>query len=78
MIEITSQGFFYGIRQTLPPSLISIIGNLLRIPAALLLLPLTKDITTLWWIIGASSILKGIVAGIWYLLVRRSTISSNR
>lgn len=72
MIEITSQGFFYGIRKTIPPSLISIIGNLLRIPAALLLLPMTQEITTLWWIIATSSILKGIVAGIWYLTVRHS------
>lgn len=70
MLEITSQGFFYGIRKTLPPSLISIIGNLLRIPAALILLPITQEITTLWWIIAISSILKGAVAGLWYLIVR--------
>ncbi|MDO5017052.1 MAG: MATE family efflux transporter [Porphyromonas sp.] len=70
MLEITAQGFFYGVRKTLPPSLISIIGNLLRIPAALVLLPMTGQITTLWWVIAASSILKGVVSGAWYLYER--------
>lgn len=70
MLEITSQGFFYGIRKTLPPSLISMIGNLLRIPAALILLPITQSITTLWWIIAVSSILKGLVAATYYLIMR--------
>lgn len=70
MIEITCQGFFYGIRRTLPPSIISIGGNLLRIPLARILLPLTGDITTLWWIIAGTSILKGIVAGIWFFVER--------
>lgn len=71
MLEITSQGFFYGIRRTLPPSLISIIGNLLRIPFALILLPLYPNITILWWIICISSVLKGTVAFIWYFAERR-------
>lgn len=70
MLEITSQGYFYGTRRTLPPALISIVGNLIRIPAALILLPITRDITTLWWIIASTSILKGLVAGLWYLRVR--------
>lgn len=70
MIEITCQGFFYGIRRTLPPSIISIGGNLLRIPLAIVLLPLTGDITTLWWIIAGTSILKGFVAGIWFFVER--------
>lgn len=70
MLEITSQGYFYGTRRTIPPAIISIGGNLLRIPAALILLPITQSVTTLWWIIAASSILKGIAAGAWYLYVR--------
>ncbi len=70
MLEITSQGYFYGTRRTVPPAIISIVGNLLRIPAAMILLPITRDVTTLWWIIAISSILKGIAAGLWYLKVR--------
>ncbi|MDN4753934.1 MATE family efflux transporter [Porphyromonadaceae bacterium W3.11] len=71
MLEITSQGFFYGIRRTLPPSLISMVGNLLRIPFALILLPIFSDIIVLWWIISISSILKGAVAFAWYFRERK-------
>lgn len=71
MLEITSQGFFYGIRRTLPPSLISMLGNLLRIPFALVLLPIYSQITLLWWIICLSSVLKGTVAFTWYFVERR-------
>lgn len=74
MLEITSQGYFYGTRRTIPPAIISIGGNLLRIPAALILLPITQDVVTLWWIIAISSILKGVAAGIWYLRVRRHSM----
>ncbi|TFH94586.1 MATE family efflux transporter [Porphyromonas levii] len=70
MLEITSQGYFYGVRRTIPPAIISIVGNSLRIPAALILLPITQDVNTLWWIIAASSTLKGLAAGLWYLRVR--------
>lgn len=71
MLEITSQGFFYGIRRTLPPSLISMVGNLIRIPFALILLPIYSQITILWWIICISSVLKGAVAFAWYFVERR-------
>lgn len=71
MLEITIQGFFYGVRKSLPPSLISSVGNLLRIPLALLLLPSFGAIEVLWWIVAGTSILKGIVASGWYLLERR-------
>lgn len=71
MLEITTQGFFYGIRRTVPPSLISMGGNLLRIPLALILLPLFGDIIVLWWIISGTSILKGCVSFIWYFRERK-------
>lgn len=37
MLEITTQGVFYGTGRTVPPALVSITGNMLRIPLALLL-----------------------------------------
>ena len=37
MLEITMHGFFYGIGRTMPPAVISIGFNLLRIPLAILL-----------------------------------------
>ncbi len=78
MLEITSQGFFYGIRKTLPPSLISIIGNLLRIPAAYIILPLTNNIISLWWIIAISTIVKGLMAAAYYFYIKHKGIISER
>lgn len=72
MTEVTFQGFFFGLNRSLPPSLISIGGNLLRIPLALILLPITRDIAVLWWIICGTSILKGIMAVLYYLARRPS------
>lgn len=74
MIEITCQGLFYGLRRTLPPSLISIGGNLIRIPIAMILLPLTGSILTLWWIISLTSILKGLLALLYFLRLRKSLV----
>ncbi|MDO5035354.1 MAG: MATE family efflux transporter [Porphyromonas sp.] len=71
MLEITCQGFFYGIRRSLPPALISMGGNLLRIPLAIFLMPYFGSISTLWWIIAGSSMLKGLLAGAWYLVEQR-------
>lgn len=71
MTEVTFQGFFFGLNRSIPPSLISIGGNLLRIPLALMLLPMTHDITVLWWIICGTSILKGLLAVLYYLSQHR-------
>ena len=70
MIEITFQGFFYGLQRSLPPSLISITGNLIRIPAAWLLLLFFPGLDALWFVIMASSVLKGLAALGYYLLRR--------
>lgn len=70
MTEVTFQGFFFGLNRSVPPSLISIGGNLLRLPLALILLPIFGDITILWWVICGTSILKGILAFAYYLLQR--------
>lgn len=37
MLEITMQGVFYGIGKTIPPAIISIALNYLRIPIAIFL-----------------------------------------
>ena len=71
MLEITCQGLFYGLRRSLPPALVSIGGNLIRIPIALVLLPLTGTILTLWWIISLTSILKGLLALLYFFRLRK-------
>lgn len=75
ILEITSQGFFYGIRKTVPPAIISIGGNLLRIPACLITLEYYPSVETIWWVISLSTILKGTVAMIWYLRARKQILS---
>lgn len=75
ILEITAQGFFYGIRRTIPPAIISIGGNLLRIPACLIALEYYPSIETIWWIISLSTILKGMAAMIWYLRARGQILS---
>jgi len=73
-IEITATGAFNGIGKAMPPTIIGIIGNVLRIPFAFILayslidiLPLFSEyisqddvpVTGVWWGITITSILKG-------------------
>lgn len=74
MIEVCFQGFFYGMRRPLPPSLISISCNFLRIPMAFLLLKYVGGINCLWWTICITCIIKGTLAGGYYLAKGRSKI----
>ena len=69
-LEITTQGMFNGIGKTIPPSTISIVFNLLRIPLAIYLASV-MGITGVWWAIAISSIVKGIVAPVWFSVVYR-------
>ena len=69
MLEIATQGLFYGTARTVFPAVISIGGNLLRIPLALLLIGMGFGPESVWWAISLSSMLKGlaIVCGLPYL-----------
>lgn len=60
MLEIATQGLFYGTARTVFPAVISITGNLLRIPLAMLLISMGLGIEAVWWAISISSMLKGI------------------
>lgn len=66
MIEITMQGLFYGTGRTLPPAIISITFNTLRIPLAITLGTMGWGIAGVWWAISISSILKGVVSFVWF------------
>ena len=74
MLEIVIQGVFYGIGRTIPPAIISITCNYLRIPMALLLVSFGWGLSGIWWSICITSILKGIIIFIWFLYVKRKTL----
>lgn len=83
-IEITATGAFNGIGRAIPPAIVGIVGNVLRIPFAFLFsytlidyLPTFQDwiqadsvlVTGVWWGITLSSILKGSVLFLWFLVL---------
>lgn len=83
-IEITATGAFNGIGRAIPPAIVGILGNVLRIPLAFflsytlidylpkfsqLLSPDTIIATGVWWGLTLSSILKGSVLFLWFLLI---------
>lgn len=71
MLEITMQGLFYGTGRTVPPAIISITFNSLRIPLAIVLTATGLGITGVWWAISISSMLKGIVAFVWFRILQK-------
>lgn len=68
VVEMTTVGGFQGIGKTLPPSIVSIIFTGSRIPMALILSATTLGLDGIWWSITISSILKGIVLPIWFII----------
>lgn len=74
MLEITMQGLFYGTGRTVPPAIISITFNTLRIPLAIILAATSLGIDGVWWAISISSALKGIVAFIWFRLLQKKIL----
>jgi putative MATE family efflux protein len=70
MIELTTEGMFHGLGRTTPPAIISMSFNLIRIPLAMLLAS-QMGITGVWWAISITSIFKGIILFIWYLVLQR-------
>lgn len=71
MLEITTQGLFYGTGRTVPPAVISISCNYLRIPLAIFLTANGWGVEGIWWAISFSSILKGIIAAVWFALIKK-------
>ena len=70
-IEITTAGAFNGIGKTVPPSIVGIVFNAMRIPGALLL-SVALGLNGVWWSISLSSVLKGIILTSWFILLLRS------
>lgn len=77
MLEISLQGFFYGTGRTMPPAIVSVGFNLLRIPLAIVLASSGMGIAGVWWAVSLTSIAKGIVLYIWFLATKKSIMHSN-
>ena len=75
MLEITLQGVFYGIGRTIPPAIISISCNYLRIPMALLFVSFGWGLAGIWWCISITSILKGIIILFWFLIIKKRILN---
>jgi len=67
-IEITTAGAFNGLGRTIPPSIVGIVLNAMRIPGALLL-STVLGLSGVWWSISLSSILKGLILTSWFILL---------
>lgn len=67
-IEITTAGAFSGLGNTIAPSLTGIILTSLRIPMAFFLMETVLKLNGIWWSITISSILKGILIFVWFMI----------
>lgn len=70
IIELATAGAFNGLGKTKYPSIVGIVGNLLRIPGAALL-SIGLGYAGIWWAISFSSIIKGIVLVILFIIIFR-------
>lgn len=75
MLEITIQGVFYGMGRTMPPAVISVTCNYLRIPMALLFVSWGGGLAGIWWSISITSILKGIICLIWFMAIKKKALT---
>ena len=74
MLEITMQGVFYGLGRTIPPAIISISCNYMRIPVALLLVHMGMGVDAIWWAVSATTIAKGLILTLWFILIKRKIL----
>jgi Na+-driven multidrug efflux pump len=66
-LESTTAGAFNGLGKTIPPSVVGIIFNALRIPATLVLSSTDLGLNGVWWAISMSSVCKGTVLTAWFI-----------
>lgn len=66
IVELGTAGVFNGLGKTEYPSGVGVVGNLLRLPGAILL-SLSLGYAGIWWAVSISSILKGTVLVVWLI-----------
>ncbi len=64
-VEIVMEGVFSGMGNTMPPTVIGLPLNILRLPAAYYFSGIF-GIDGIWWTIGVSTVLKGLILVIWF------------
>lgn len=74
MLEITMQGVFYGLGRTIPPAIVSIVCNYMRIPVALILVQMGMGVDAIWWAVCGTTIAKGIVLTTWFVIIKRKIL----
>ncbi|MTI57507.1 MATE family efflux transporter [Geosporobacter ferrireducens] len=78
-MEIATTGAFNGLGRTVPPAIIGIVLNALRIPAALILSNENLlGLNGVWWSISISSILKGLILTTWFMVYLKKNYKSAR
>ncbi|MFR9167016.1 MAG: MATE family efflux transporter [Dysgonomonas sp.] len=70
MLELTTQGMFNGVGRTVPPAVINITFNALRIPLAFVLGD-QMGIVGVWWAMAVTTVCKGIILPIWFSFIYR-------
>lgn len=70
-LEIASAGAFQGLGRPMVPAVSGIVGNVGRIPLAVLLSTTALGLNGIWWSISISSIAKGVVVGLCFVFVIR-------
>ena len=76
-LEITTAGAFNGMSKTIPPALVGIVFTGLRIPFAMILSkPYYLGLNGVWWSISLSSIFKGVILTLWYIIYLRKRIKT--
>nr|WP_255489430.1 MATE family efflux transporter [Dysgonomonas sp. 216] len=68
MFELTTQGMFNGVGRTIPPAVINMTFNLLRIPLAYILAK-NIGIIGVWWAMAITTTCKGIILPIWFSFI---------
>ena len=70
IIELGTAGAFNGLGKTHIPSGVGFIGNIIRIPLGMLI-AVSLGVYGIWWAVSISSIIKGTVLTVWFLLYLR-------
>lgn len=74
MMEITMQGIFYGLGRTVPPAIVSITCNYMRIPVALALVKVGLGVDAIWWAVSGTTIAKGAILTLWFLFTKKKIL----
>lgn len=74
--EIGTAGAFNGLGKTVPPTLIGVTFNILRIPMALALSSTGLELLGIWWSISLSSVMKGTILPILYYYNMRKKLET--